>query len=183
MKTNNQQSSFLFSLHPSGSLPSLSLLGGEVLNDFNNLHHGSKGAFNRLYKAVFNWLIPRSKLDPFYFVYLIPEILDHLSFPYALSTFYYFCRLFYYTGGGVHVIDSRTFKPGPIERRHISRLIKLGYVSRSSFLPSSPYLIKNRCIQKVFISLTTQGIAFYNKVLIELYKRAKSDLYQLTQDF
>jgi hypothetical protein len=176
---NKTDSFFSSSSVSSSSLPSLSVLSGEVLNDFNRLHNGSKGVFNRLYRAVFNWLIPHSKLDSFNLVYSIIFILPSFSPEITLVDFLMLCRIYYLSGGGVNVIDTRNVNFNVSDKRKLNHLLKFGFISRSSFVPSSPYLLENRCMQKVFISLNMQGIAFYNKVISAVYVYAKKDLYTM----
>ena len=185
MKARNTKTDSFFCSEDSlylSSIPSLSLLGGAVLKDFNSLHNGAKGVFRRLYLALYNWLVPQSKLEIFYMSNYINPALDQLNPKVSMYEFYLLARLYYLSGGGVHALDSRMIKFTTTENKYIRNLMKLGFITRSSFDPASPYLISNRCIQKVYLNLTMPGITFYNKLVVTVYNEAKMDLFALTQN-
>lgn len=159
-----------------GGVPSLSMFSGAVLSDFNRLRGGARGTFKRIFIAVWNYLFNVSRLDDLQLYYYLPKVLEeHKIKP---TTFFTLCRLWVYSLGGSVTVDSRKFKHNDHDNMRIKELMRMGLVTRSAFDPSSPYLIKNRCMQHVFITFTAKGVAFYKSVVKDLYNYAKDDMYR-----
>jgi hypothetical protein len=130
--------------------------------------------FKRLFIALWRYLWPISRIDPLIWCYVLPDALGTLK----LTEWFVLCRVWVHTSGGANAIDSRLVKFDGNERTRLAKMIKLGYLVRSSFDPASPRLVSSRCINRVYISFTPSGIRFVRGVLQSISKAVRDDLLQ-----
>jgi hypothetical protein len=156
------------------SPPNISVISPSLLKTYITLRGGARNVFKRLYYGVWSYLLPVSRLDVIAFSYAIPIVLrDRPGI--TITMFSMMSRLWIYTVGGSVACNSVNYTFVSVDRRNISRLISLGFVKRTSFDPAHPYNIKPNYIQRTWISLTPEGISFYNGVVKQVYKIVQDD--------
>lgn len=136
----------------------------------------NKSLFKTIFLGVWAYIWPFSSCESFNLIYALPMALKKQDIKLQQQEFNLLAKLIYLTGGGVRCVDSRKIDKNGDDRQYISDLLKGGFISRSHFDPSSPYLIKDRTIQKVYISITPMGLRYYKKVVQSIRVIAANDL-------
>jgi hypothetical protein len=167
-------------MHQTGKLtqdpPSLGSLSPSLLTSFGSLSTGARKLFLRLYRAVWNHLVPFSRLMDAAHLWDLPSLLSGLSPSISVHSFFMLSRLWLLTGAGASSVDVRALGLSSSEVKQVSMLVRSSLVSRSYFDPLHPHLSAFRSRQIVFISLTPAGITFYKLVLQALRDRSRADL-------
>lgn len=138
-----------------------------------------KKLFLRLYRAVWSYLWPLSRLGDVSQVYDLPAVLRTIS-PATLTAYEFLLlsRFWSLSFGGVRVVDSRAVKQLQVDsytRAVAYRLQKFGLITRSYFDPSRPHKTSHRAMNHVFISITPKGITYFKKVLKALNRTVARD--------
>ena len=158
------------------NLPSLGSLSSSLLSSFLSLGAGARKLFLKLYRSIWLYLVPFSRLEVFSYIYALPSLLGSLSPSITVHCWLVLSRLWFLSGGGAQSVDSRALGLKSHEVKHASQLVKAGLISRSYFDPLHPHLIAYRSMQLVFISFTPAGIHFFTLVLKKLRHHAGDEL-------
>ena len=157
-------------------LPALGSLSSSLLRSFLSLGAGARRLFLKLYRSIWLYLVPFSRLEVFSYVYALPSLLRSLSPAVSIHSFLVLSRLWFLSGGGACSVDSRALGLKSHEVKQASQLVKAGLISRSCFDPWHPHLVAYRSMQLVFISFTPAGIHFFTLVQKKLRSYAGDEL-------
>ena len=144
-------------LSPSSS-PSSSLMKAFV-SSHNTI------VFRRMFKALWRYLWPVSRVAAISHSYAVKAVLKKMQPVLTISHFYILGRLYLVSAGGSLTIDSRRIKLRSYESVCITDLCRHKLMHRTCFDPLHARLSSHRSTQKVFVSFTPAGIAFYRGVL------------------
>jgi len=159
--------------------PSLLTLSPVLLRKFKTLSGGDVKTFKQMFIALWRWLWPISRFDVVLLAYNLPVVLDQALPHLTVHQYFMLAKLYLLSGGGSQAVNSRHYKFRGMENQHIKLLMRFGLLTRTSFDPAHPYLVKPSHINKTYISLTTSGIAFHKLVVKELHRLSHNDVYLL----
>jgi len=159
-----RQTSAILSSTVSDSIPSPPSLSGGLLDEFRLLEGKGKNLFLMLYLRVWNRLFPVSQLADVSIIYTLPRVMRKYYKDITITCAFMLFRLWYLSCGGTLTIN--TNNSTQLKNTHdygtIQKLIKMGYIRRTTFDPLFPYT--TRTIQPVFISFTGAGVILVKEI-------------------
>jgi len=155
----------------SSSLPSLP---SSVLSHFLTLCGDNKKLFKSLYNRLWTHLWPIQEVEAISFGYAVNIVI--YSFDLVPGDFWLLSRLMVLSAGGVRAVNSDDHIFSHYENNVITRLMKRGYITRSSFDPAKPANVQKAKIQKTFMSLTPSGIFLHKSVVRKVNKYVQNDI-------
>ena len=160
--------------------PSLLTLSPSLLRKFRTLSGGDVRTFKQVFIALWRWLWPISRLNDLVLAYSIPSSLAQVNPSITLFEFFLVCKLYLLSGGGSQAVNTVNYTFSPGERQHLKRLKHLHLITRTSFDPLHPHLVRPSHINRTYISLTPSAITMYKAVMREVHRTSHNDLYLLS---
>ena len=113
--------------------PTLLTLSPTLLRKFTTLSGGDVRTFKQVFIALWRWLWPISRLESISLVYNLPVVLGSLSPRLSVYQWFTLSKLYLLTSGGGGAVNTRNYQFRPMEGQHITQLMRLGVVVRTSF--------------------------------------------------
>ncbi len=181
MNNNNNNASFPSSVlspsslslpYLSGGVPPVGVHGVDFIYLYKSLDRGGIKLFKRIYKVVWRYLFPLSRVHTLSQVCVLPGVLVQFSITFAAFNALSWCWIL--TGSGKYAFNLANYSPERADYQFIRNFVVRGFLVRSHHDLSLPYSLRLR--QPSWLSFSGAGVVFYKKIL-KAHHKALNHVY------